>query len=331
MLAGAGADIDDPVGAADDVHLVLDDEQRIADRLQPVERAQQRLGIGGMQPGRRLVHHIDDAEQVGDDLGGKPQPLQLARRQRRRAAFQRQIAEAEVEQHRQPAAQIAGDALDHQRLLRMGLAQRARACRPSPRHRARRSSRSAPSAGRLISAMSRPSKRTDKRLPAQPLAVADRARPGDHEARGALLHHRALGGRIAVGDMALRAREGAHVAGLDLAPDRALDLVMAPAGIDRDLRLLLGEQDPVAHLLRQLAPRRVDVDAEADQDVAQVLAAPGHRPGGDGALADGQEGSGTIEASVTSWIRPRPWQRGQAPSGVLGEKDSASRWAWPGG
>ena len=35
------------------------------------------------------------------------------------------------------------------------------------------------------------------------------------------------------------------------------------------------------------------------------------------------EGSGTIERSVTSYTRPSPWQVGQAPSGVLGEKASA--------
>ena len=120
MLAGGRADVDDPVGTANDIHLMLDDEQRIADRLQAVERAQQRLGVGGMEPGRRLVHHIDDPEQVGDHLGRQPQPLKFAGRQGRRAALQRQIAEAEVEQHRQPAAQIAGDALDHQGLFRDG-------------------------------------------------------------------------------------------------------------------------------------------------------------------------------------------------------------------
>jgi hypothetical protein len=33
--------------------------------------------------------------------------------------------------------------------------------------------------------------------------------------------------------------------------------------------------------------------------------------------------SGTIARSVTSNTRPRPWQTGQAPCGVLGEKSSA--------
>jgi hypothetical protein len=35
-------------------------------------------------------------------------------------------------------------------------------------------------------------------------------------------------------------------------------------------------------------------------------------------------GSGTIAASVTSYTVPRPWQVGQAPCGVFGEKSSAN-------
>jgi hypothetical protein len=36
-----------------------------------------------------------------------------------------------------------------------------------------------------------------------------------------------------------------------------------------------------------------------------------------------RESSGTMERSVTSYTRPSPWHRGQAPSGVLGENASA--------
>ena len=48
--------------------------------LQPLQGVQQGLAVGGMQPGRELVQHIDEAEQVradagqqipGDALGGK--------------------------------------------------------------------------------------------------------------------------------------------------------------------------------------------------------------------------------------------------------------------
>ena len=70
--------------------------------LQPVERPQQRLGVGRVQPRGRLVEHVDHAEQVGADLGGQPQPLELARREGGRAPLQREVAEPEVEQDGEP-------------------------------------------------------------------------------------------------------------------------------------------------------------------------------------------------------------------------------------
>jgi len=74
-----------------------------------------------MKAGGRLVHDVDDPEQVGDDLGSEPQALKLARRHGRGAPLQGQVAQAEVEQHREPTAEICGDALDHQGFLRMAL------------------------------------------------------------------------------------------------------------------------------------------------------------------------------------------------------------------
>ena len=52
-----------------------------------------------MQAGGRLVEDVDDAEQAGAQLGGEPQPLELAGRERGRAAVEAQVAEAEVEQY----------------------------------------------------------------------------------------------------------------------------------------------------------------------------------------------------------------------------------------
>ena len=93
LLAGVRADVHQPVGAPHHLQVVLDDEQRVALRLQLRQRVEQRLAVGRMQAGGGLVQHVDHAEQVGADLRGQPQALQLAGRQRRRAALQRQIAE----------------------------------------------------------------------------------------------------------------------------------------------------------------------------------------------------------------------------------------------
>ena len=68
MFTGCRADVDDPIGVANHVDFMLDHEERIPRCLEPIERAQQRLGIGGMQPGRGFVEHVDDAEEIRTHL-----------------------------------------------------------------------------------------------------------------------------------------------------------------------------------------------------------------------------------------------------------------------
>ncbi len=136
--------------------------------------------------------------------------------------------------------------------------------------------------------MSNPANVTESDSRRSRFAVAERTFAAEHELRHALFHGRALGVRERVQHMAARAGERAHVAGLHFRLERAADLPRVEPGVHRHLRLFLGEQNPVAVLLRQFAPRRVHVVAERHQDFALVLPAPGGGPRGDGALADGQ-------------------------------------------
>lgn len=76
----SGSDIDDPVGVAHDVEIVLDDEERIAGLFEPIERAQERLGVGRMQSRGRFVEHVDDAEEIRAHLRRQTKTLQFARR-----------------------------------------------------------------------------------------------------------------------------------------------------------------------------------------------------------------------------------------------------------
>ena len=170
-----------------------------------------------------------------------------------------------------------------------------------------------------------------QRLAAEPLALAERAVAAQHVLRHPLLHQRALRGGEGVQDVPRGAGERALVARLLLALERRLRLRRRVAGVDRHGRLLVGEQDPVAILLRQLAPGAVDVVAERHQDVAQVLPVPGGRPGGDGALADGERVVRHHRALGDLVDPAQAVAFGQAPSGVLGENDSAYRSGWPGG
>ena len=125
-------------------------------------------------------------------------------------------------------------------------------------------------------------------LALQALAFALRADGTAQVARDALLHQRAVRRRERVQHIAARAGERALVARLLAAAQRGAGLGRRIARIHRHGWLLVGVEDPVAILLRELAPRTVDVDTERDEDVAQVLSVPCGRPRRDRALADGQ-------------------------------------------
>ena len=109
VLAGARADVDHPVGDLDRVLVVLDDDQRVADVAQPEQRLDQPAVVPLVQPDRRLVQHVEHADQAGADLGGQPDPLRLAAGQRRRRPVQRQVVQPDVDQEAEPGV----DLLEH--------------------------------------------------------------------------------------------------------------------------------------------------------------------------------------------------------------------------
>src|SRR3954447_11205882 len=59
VVAGAGAEGDDPVRVRHDRLVVLDDEHGTAGVDQPVEQAEQLLDVGQVEPGGRLVEYVD--------------------------------------------------------------------------------------------------------------------------------------------------------------------------------------------------------------------------------------------------------------------------------
>ena len=78
VLARARADVDDPVGGADGVLVVLDDDQRVAEVAQPDQGLDQPAVVALVQADGRLVEDVEHADQAGADLGGQPDPLRLA-------------------------------------------------------------------------------------------------------------------------------------------------------------------------------------------------------------------------------------------------------------
>jgi hypothetical protein len=96
-LAGPRAELDDPVGAADEREVVFDDDHRVAAGDQRGDGRAQTLDIAGMQADRGLVQHVEHAGGVGADRGGQLDALALAGGEGAALPVQAEVAEAEVE------------------------------------------------------------------------------------------------------------------------------------------------------------------------------------------------------------------------------------------
>ena len=58
-VAAFRAEIDDVVGGLDHVHVMLDEQHRVAGVDEPVQRLEQALDVGEVQAGGRLVEDVD--------------------------------------------------------------------------------------------------------------------------------------------------------------------------------------------------------------------------------------------------------------------------------
>ena len=82
--AGAGAEVEQAVGAGDHFAVVLDDEQRVAQVAELLQRAEQPRVVARVQADRRFVEHVQHAAQAAADLAGQANALRLAAGERRR-------------------------------------------------------------------------------------------------------------------------------------------------------------------------------------------------------------------------------------------------------
>ncbi len=107
--AGARAEVHDVIGLADRVLVVLDDDDRVAEVAQPVQRVEQALVVALVQADRRLVQDVHDADQARADLARQPDALGFAARERLRAAIERQVVEPDVDQEAEPVGDLLDD------------------------------------------------------------------------------------------------------------------------------------------------------------------------------------------------------------------------------
>ena len=111
VLACPGAHVDHEVGRADRLLVVLDDEHRVAEVAQALERADKPRVVALVQTDAGLVEDVEHAHESGADLGREADALGLAPGERRRAALEGEVVEPDVDQE----AQSLPDLLDHPR------------------------------------------------------------------------------------------------------------------------------------------------------------------------------------------------------------------------
>ena len=293
--AGARAHVDQVIGRAHHLLVVLDHEHRVAEVAQPLERADQLAVVALVEADRGLVEDVEHADELAADLRREPEPLRLAAGKRRGGAVELQVADADVLEEGQPLTDLLQDPRADQ-LLGLGQLEPVDELdRPLHRH-----------PRELVDVLA--ADRDGEHLRLQPRAVADRAGAEAH----VLLDPLALLARVGLAVAALEARddalEGEHVGALAAHPVAVLDV---------DLVAVRAEEEEVLLLLVEVLPRRLEVDLVAVGDRLDdrlVEARVAERPGHERALADRERRVGHEQVGVDLLLGP---ESGAARAGAV--------------
>ena len=117
LLAGAEAHVNNDIGHADHVGVVLHDEDGVALIAQLTQDRDQPLVVPRMEPDRWLVEDIERVDQGRPQRRREVDALRFTTRERRRQAVERQIVESHVAQKTEPLANLAHDLVGHRRIL----------------------------------------------------------------------------------------------------------------------------------------------------------------------------------------------------------------------
>ena len=95
VFAGAGADVDDPVGGADGLFVMLDDHDGVAEVAQAFEGADEARVVALVETDAGLIKDVHDADEAGADLGGEADALGLAAGEGAGGAFEGEVLKAD--------------------------------------------------------------------------------------------------------------------------------------------------------------------------------------------------------------------------------------------
>ena len=107
LASGGGTEIEQLVRALDDLAVVFDHQERVAQVAQLSQGVQQPAVVARVQADRRLVEHVQHAAQAAPDLGRQSNALHLAAGERGGGPGQRQVVQTHVDQELQPVANLA--------------------------------------------------------------------------------------------------------------------------------------------------------------------------------------------------------------------------------
>src|SRR6266568_1736174 len=96
-IARAGPEVDNEIGAANGVFVVLDDEDGIAEIAQMLERAKKARVVAGMETDAGFIKNVENAAQARADLRGQTDALRFAAGKRGGGAVQAEVAESHGE------------------------------------------------------------------------------------------------------------------------------------------------------------------------------------------------------------------------------------------
>ena len=114
VLPRPGPDVDDVVGGADGLLVVLDHDDRVAQVAQPLQRGDEALVVALVQADGGLVEHVEHADQAAADLAGQADALRLSAGQGAGRAGEGQVVEPHIEQELHALAHFLEDAVgDH--------------------------------------------------------------------------------------------------------------------------------------------------------------------------------------------------------------------------
>ena len=95
-FACAGTEVEQVVGGADDVGVVLDDEDGVAEIAQLFHDADELGGVARVQADGGLVEHVERADETRAERGGELDALRLAAGECGGEAIEREVVEADL-------------------------------------------------------------------------------------------------------------------------------------------------------------------------------------------------------------------------------------------